>query len=61
MRIEFGIKKRGNTDAFKKIDEFDFNLKNQTEISYYTGCSVDFGSIEQTSVEVFVQEDSFRL
>ena len=23
LRIEFGIKKRGNTDAFKKIDEFD--------------------------------------
>ena len=61
LRIEFGIKKRGNTDAFKKIDEFDFNLKNQTEISYYTGCSVDFGSIEQTSVEIIVQEDSFRL
>ena len=61
LRIEFGIKKRGNTDAFKKIDDFDFNLKNQTEISYYTGCSVDFGSIEQTSVEIIVQEDSFRL
>ena len=61
IRIEFGIKKRGNTDAFIKIDEFDFNLLNQTDISYYSGCSIDHASRKQTSIEIFIEEESFSL
>ena len=61
IKIEFGIKKRGNTDAFIKVDEFDFNLLNRTDISSYSGCSIDNASRQQTSIEIFVEEESFSL
>ncbi len=61
IKIEFGIKKRGNTDAFIKVDEFDFNLLNQTDISFYSGCSIDNSSRQQTSIEIFVEDTSFTL
>ena len=61
IKIEFGIKKRGNTDAFVKVDEFDFNLLNQTDISFYSGCSIDNSSRKQTSIEIFVEDTSFSL
>ena len=55
------VKKRGNTDAFVKVDEFDFNLLNQTDISFYSGCSIDNSSRKQTSIEIFVEDTSFTL
>ena len=61
IKIEFGKKKRGNTDAFVKVDEFDFNLLNQTDISFYSGCSIDNSSRQQTSIEIFVEDTSFTL
>ena len=60
--LSFGIKDRkGQPDAFKNINHFDLNFNSQTEISYYSGCNIDFAKLTQTTIEIDVENDSFNL
>ena len=59
VKIEFGIQARKGNDPFKKINKFDLDFENQTEISGYFGCEINH--ITTTALEIQIMSDSFGI
>jgi hypothetical protein len=59
VKIEFGIKTRKGEDAFNKINKFDLDFENQSEISAYSGCEIN--NITSNSIEIEIESETFGL
>ena len=59
VKIQFGIQARKGTDPFKKINKFDLDFENQTEISGYFGCEIN--DISTNSLEIQIVSNSFGI
>ena len=59
VKIQFGIQAIKGTDPFKKINKFDLDFENQTEISGYFGCEIN--DISTNSLEIQIVSNSFGI
>ena len=48
-------------NLLKKINPFDFNFKDQTEIKSYSGCNICHSETTPTSLQIVIENDSFSI